>query len=90
MRDGELIRRARWGARQGLMVALALCAAPMAQAQSVKPGLWEHSWSMKSTSGQMEKAMAQMKRSSACKQARPCGQSGNSGSHESAQNGVPP
>lgn len=61
MRDGEWIRRARWGALEGLLAALALCAVPMAQAQSVKPGLWEHSWSMKSSSGQMEKAMAQMK-----------------------------
>ncbi len=31
-----------------------------ASAQSIKPGLWEHSFTMKSQSGQMEKGMADM------------------------------
>ncbi len=33
-----------------------------ASAQSMKPGLWEHSFTMKSGSGQIEKAMADMQK----------------------------
>jgi hypothetical protein len=32
----------------------------LAQAQKMRPGLWEHSFTMKSQSGQMEKAMSEM------------------------------
>ncbi len=33
-----------------------------ASAQSMKPGLWEHSFTLKSQSGQMEKGMAEMQK----------------------------
>jgi Protein of unknown function (DUF3617) len=49
----------RWLAAGGLSVLL-LGAAAAAQAQSLKPGLWEHSFTMKSSSGEMEKSMARM------------------------------
>lgn len=47
---------------------LVLATAPLAMAclgasaQSMKPGLWEHSFTMKSQSGQMEKGMAEMQK----------------------------
>lgn len=49
----------RWLAVRVLLVLL-IGAAAAAQAQSLKPGLWEHSFTMKSSSGEMEKAMARM------------------------------
>jgi len=55
---------ARRKALKGLNVlvpVLVLGVASTAQAQNLKPGLWEHSFTMKSSSGDMEKAMAQMK-----------------------------
>lgn len=46
--------------------ALLLAAGPAsAQQQKMRPGLWEHTVSMKSQSGQMEAAMAQMQKSMA-------------------------
>jgi uncharacterized membrane protein YkoI len=41
------------------LAALA-CAALAAQAQTPAPGLWEHSFSMKSANGEMERAQAQL------------------------------
>ena len=43
-----------------LTAALALNASGAARAQTQAPGLWEHSFKMKSASGEMEKAQAQM------------------------------
>ncbi|MEJ6021018.1 DUF3617 domain-containing protein [Ramlibacter sp. PS4R-6] len=43
-----------------LAAAALLAAAPFAFAQSMKPGLWEISNKMQSSSGQMEQGMAQM------------------------------
>lgn len=47
-----------------VVVAALACAAgsgtALAQMQKMRPGLWEHSYTMKSQSGQMEKAMAEM------------------------------
>jgi len=51
-----------------MKLRLVLVAAPLtlsafsASAQSMKPGLWEHSFTMKSQSGQMEKGMAEMQK----------------------------
>ncbi len=45
--------------RSTLLMA-ALCAAGAVQAQKAAPGLWEHTMTMKTQSGQMEAAMAQM------------------------------
>ena len=51
-----------------MTLRLALVAASLAlttlgaSAQSMKPGLWEHSFTMKSQSGQMEKGMADMQK----------------------------
>jgi hypothetical protein len=46
---------------QALVAALALsCAAATTSAQTLKPGLWEVSNKMQSTSGEMEKGMADM------------------------------
>ena len=42
---------------------VALSGAASAQPQKMRPGLWEHAVSMKSQSGQMEAAMAQMQKS---------------------------
>ena len=44
-----------------VLVAL-LCWMPTAQAQTMKPGLWEISQKMQSGSGEMEKAMADMQK----------------------------
>ena len=41
----------------------AVAAQAQAQTQKMRPGLWEHSVTMKSQSGQMEAAMAQMQKS---------------------------
>jgi hypothetical protein len=51
-----------------MKLRLVLAAAPLAlaclgaSAQSMKPGLWEHSFTMKSGSGQTEKAMADLQK----------------------------
>ena len=51
-----------------MTLRLALVAAPLAlaalgaSAQSMNPGLWEHSFTLKSQSGQMEKGMAEMQK----------------------------
>ncbi len=45
-----------------VLVAAVLAAATGAQAQSIKPGLWEHGFTIKSASGQMEGAMAEMQK----------------------------
>jgi hypothetical protein len=45
-----------------LVTAPLALAAFSASAQSMKPGLWEHSFTMKSQSGQMEKGMAEMQK----------------------------
>ena len=42
-----------------------LCATAHAQTQKLRPGLWENSVTMKSLSGQLEAAMAQMQKSMA-------------------------
>lgn len=46
------------------IVAAAACTSltgtALAQAQKMRPGLWEHSFTMRSQSGQMEKAMSEM------------------------------
>lgn len=42
-----------------VLAAVALVTPAQAQTQKIKPGLWEHSVTMKSQSGQMEGAMAQ-------------------------------
>lgn len=42
------------------LVVLVLAGAPEAQAQKIRPGLWENTVSMKSSDGRMEAAMAQM------------------------------
>ena len=42
-----------------------LCATAHAQTQKLRPGLWENSVTMKSQSGQLEAAMAQMQKSMA-------------------------
>lgn len=45
------------------LTAVAACAlATTAQAQSTKPGLWEHSTTIKTASGQMERQMAEMQK----------------------------
>ncbi|MBL8303498.1 MAG: DUF3617 domain-containing protein [Ideonella sp.] len=46
-------------------VLLSLPLAAWAQAQKLRPGLWEHGFSLKSQSGQMEAAMKQMQQSMA-------------------------
>ncbi len=51
-----------------MKLSLVLAAVPLAlaafsaSAQSMKPGLWEHSFTMKSQSGQMERGMAEMQK----------------------------
>lgn len=52
-------RHSRGWAAMGAAAAIVLFNAP-AGAQALKPGLWENSFTMKSTSGGMEKAMAEM------------------------------
>ncbi|MBU0745332.1 MAG: DUF3617 domain-containing protein [Gammaproteobacteria bacterium] len=47
----------------GTAVLLAAAGVGHAQPQKLRPGLWEHTVSMKSQSGQMEAAMAQMQKS---------------------------
>lgn len=42
------------------LACASLGGAAHAQAQKMRPGLWEHSFTMKSQSGQMEKAMSEM------------------------------
>lgn len=42
------------------VICVASSGAALAQAQKMRPGLWEHSFTMKSQSGQMEKAMSDM------------------------------
>ncbi len=42
------------------VLVLMSLAAPLAQAQQLRPGLWEHQATMKTGSGQVEAAMAQM------------------------------
>ncbi|MES2422863.1 MAG: DUF3617 domain-containing protein [Pseudomonadota bacterium] len=56
--------RYRWTATR-LLVACSMLAASSAQAQTqkIRPGLWEQGVTMKSQSGQMESAMAQMQQS---------------------------
>lgn len=49
------IRHLIWALATGLLASQAL-----AQVQKMQPGLWEHSFSMKTQGGQMENAMAQM------------------------------
>ena len=44
---------------------VALSGAAGAQSQKIRPGLWEHAVAMKSQSGEMEAAMAQMQKSMA-------------------------
>lgn len=44
------------------LAAAVLTAATAAQAQSIKPGLWEHGFTIKSASGQMEAGMAEMQK----------------------------
>jgi hypothetical protein len=63
-----------WRRKIGLLeeiimkLSLVLAAVPLAlaafsaSAQSMKPGLWEHSFTMKSQSGQMERGMAEMQK----------------------------
>ncbi|MEO7338777.1 MAG: DUF3617 domain-containing protein [Caldimonas sp.] len=46
--------------RPALAAVLAMSLAPLAQAQNQAPGLWEHTFTMKSDDGRMEAAMAQM------------------------------
>lgn len=46
-----------------LFAACALAGPASAQTQKMRPGLWEHSVTMKSQSGAMETAMAQMQKS---------------------------
>ena len=48
-----------------LAAALALPLAASAQSAKLRPGLWEHGFTMKSQSGKMEAAMAQMQQSMA-------------------------
>ncbi len=48
-------------AAQWVLAVVCLGAAWASQAQSLKPGLWEHNFTMKSNSGEIEKAMAKMK-----------------------------
>lgn len=45
-----------------LVLAGAVLAAAATHAQSIKPGLWEHAFTIKSASGQMEGAMAEMQK----------------------------
>ena len=45
-----------------LVLAAAVLAAAATHAQSIKPGLWEHAFTIKSASGQMEGAMAEMQK----------------------------
>lgn len=45
-----------------MMSALLLAAPALAASNPMRPGLWEHSFTMKSQSGEMEKAMADMQR----------------------------
>lgn len=49
------IRNVAWALAAGVLASQAL-----AQAQKMQPGLWEHSFTMKTQGGQMENAMAQM------------------------------
>jgi hypothetical protein len=46
----------------GAVACASVSGAALAQAQKMRPGLWEHSFTMKSESGQMEKAMSDMQR----------------------------
>jgi len=46
--------------KRNAFAAIGLLLTPGAQAQSLKPGLWEISYKMKSASCEMEKAMADM------------------------------
>lgn len=50
-------------ALSALCALFALAAPASAQTQKMRPGLWEHSVTMKSQSGEMEAAMAQMQKS---------------------------
>ena len=51
-----------------MRLRLILAAAPLlvtalsASAQNMKPGLWEHSFTMKSQSGKMEQGMAELQK----------------------------
>ena len=47
----------------GAAALLAAAGGAHAQPQKLRPGLWEHTVAMKSQSGQMEAAMAQMQKS---------------------------
>ena len=47
------------------LAAALLTSQAFAQAQKMRPGLWDHGFTMKSQSGQMEGAMAQMQQSMA-------------------------
>ena len=48
--------------KHALSVAALALAAVTASAQTQAPGLWEHSFTMKSDDGKMEKAMAEMQK----------------------------
>lgn len=45
-----------------LVAAMLMAAATTTTAQSLRPGLWEHGFTMKSAGGQMEGAMAEMQK----------------------------
>lgn len=48
--------------KKPIFIVVMLLGAVSAHAQSIKPGLWEHTFSVRSASGQMEGAMAEMQK----------------------------
>jgi hypothetical protein len=60
MQNGIFLEKPTMKLRLALAVAPLAVACLSASAQSMKPGLWEHSFTMKSQSGKMEQGMAEM------------------------------
>ena len=57
----QFTRFTRITRRPAALAAVVIATAGAAHAQNLKPGLWEHGFTMKSSSGEVEKSMAQAK-----------------------------